>query len=378
MAYARFAKGLRKGSTKSETYSTLPTAKHGRVQIVKDRVYDIANPQTSSQMMQRTIFATVNKAASVMSQLVSISFEGQTRAQFSKQKFVTENVKFLKSVNFRRVGLNRHYLAAYAPKGAQYIVPNSYIVSKGSLDVPAVLIPQTDDNKGSFGAATYKNVAEIGGIPFGNVTPADLWRIMFGVQPGDQLTFPQILGDDTAQVMYEGDETTDIIDKTLVCSFAAPRIVLLKSMPATSLTISASTTLADLKAALRSGINTEASWEAIVDNLINNITLDDTADDTYSCNIDVPYDEVFGVSNDDSVRAIGCILSRQDENGKWQYSTTQLMCVWDHLGQNSGADYFGFTLENAASTYLKNVSANDNGNFLQRGGTADILPSSFA
>ena len=47
MAQSKGFFGLRKGSTKSLTFSTLD----GK-QITKDRVYDVKNPRTENQMRQ--------------------------------------------------------------------------------------------------------------------------------------------------------------------------------------------------------------------------------------------------------------------------------------------------------------------------------------
>ena len=378
MAKARFAKGLRTGSTKTETYSTLATLKQGRVQIIKDRVTDVANPQTSAQMQQRVIFATVTQAAQHMVSLIGLSREGVTNKEFARQLFVSDNIAFLKSVAGRRVGLNLHYLAAYAPKGNKQLIPNSYIVSRGSLTTPAVLVPRSSGNSGSFGAFNFSAIGELGAVPFGSYTPAQLWEFIFGLKPGDQITVPQIYGDETAQALYNGDsETSPIIDKTLVTQFAAPRLVLLSEMPATTLTVNADITLEAIKAALLSGIDQDSSYTSLVNNLLSGISIDDTADDVLQLtNIDT-YDLALGVLGG-TCRAMGVILSRiNPDTGKWQYSTTQLTCVWDFIGVNSGQNYFGFTLDNAVTTYLETVSTTANGNFLQRGGSDDLVPATF-
>ena len=57
MAQSKGFFGLRKGSTKSLTFSTLD----GK-QITKDCVYDVKNPRTESQMRQRMLMTTVGAA----------------------------------------------------------------------------------------------------------------------------------------------------------------------------------------------------------------------------------------------------------------------------------------------------------------------------
>ena len=321
MAKARFADGLRKGSTKSKTFSTLATKKEGRVQIVKDRVTDITNPQSRAQMIQRVCFATATNAAAKMFQLISISTEGETKAEFARQAFISRNVEFLKKVAGRRAGSNLHYLAAFAPKNNAELIPNSWIVSKGSLSVPTYLVPRTTGDAGSFGDATFAKFGDednvLPALTVGSsYTAAELWSLLFGLQPGDQITVPQIYGDGIAQAMYAGESSdSELIDKTLNTSFCAPRLVLAKEMPTTTITISAETTAAQIATIMRAGVNADSSFETLVDNILDNLSIDEIAGDNFQLTIDKTYDEVYCVDNDGVIRALGVILSRQDENG---------------------------------------------------------------
>lgn len=393
MSKARWADGLRKGSTKTKTYSTLPTRKEGRIQIIKDRVYEVSNPQSDAQMLQRVCFVTASSAAAKMYDIISISQEGESKPEYARQLFISQNTELLKKAAYKRVGLARHYRAAYAPKGNQQLIPNSYQVSKGSLIVPEYFVPKTgptgsDGGGSSFQYAVFCNFGSTVNGEYSSILPnnlvvgqtltaADIWQILFGLLPGDQLTFPQIAGSEIAQALYEGaDETSAIADKTLVTTFCAPRMVLKKEMPSTTITITPNTTGEQVAAILRGGVDADASFTAVVDNFFNSFELDEVADDNLDFRIGALYDEVYGVT--DNVRALGVILSRYDSvRQKWQYSTSNLCCVWDFLAQNSGADYFGFTIDNAIATYRASVSQNENGNFLQRGGAPDIMPASF-
>ncbi len=381
MAKARFCKGLRRGSTKTETYSTLSTRKFGRIQVIKDRVTDVSNPQTNSQMTQRVIFATVTKAAAIMASLIEIARENQPDRNFARQEFITENVAFIRSVAGRRIGARLHYLAAYAPKGNQQLIPNSYIVSKGSLQLPTVnnfngdvispWLPIVSGDKGSFGDPEWQSPVYIGALPYGNYTHEQLWKALFGLQPGDQLTFPQIIGGtDPAQVMLDG---SNIVDKTIFTKFAAPRLVLKDTFDSQAvIQINENVDLAALKAALNQDVDAERSYGPVAAKIIDKISIDDTADEIVTFILDDSLANVVSVE-DTYVRALGTILSRK-VNEKWYYSTCQLICVWDFIGNTSGEDYFGFTLDNAIETYLPTSATDANGNFLQRGGESDIMP----
>lgn len=377
MAKARNSYALWRGSTKSKTYSTLSTKKDGRVQVIKDRVYDVTNPQTDRQMMQRTIFATVTKAAEKMIELIGISQEGESKVEYARQAFIQQNIAFLKSVAGRTEGNPAHVLAAFAPKGNQQLIPNSYIVSKGSLQVPAVLLPKTADNAGSFGATSYAKIGRLQGLPFGDYTVAQLWNGLFGLNPGDQLSFPQIYDEGDAQIMYNSaDEDAEPVDLTIIADFLCPRLVLLENMPATTVTIDSNITALEIIAAMKTGIDTDKTWETLGDRLLDDLEIDDAADDILVMMIDKAYDEIFTVNNDDLCVALGTVLSRKVE-GKWRYSTSQLVCIWNGTNIPNGTEYFGFTLAHAMDTYRADAITDADGNFLQRGGSSDIVPKSF-
>lgn len=389
MAKARFCKGLRRGSTKTETYSTLATRKDGRIQIIKDRVTDITNPQTDAQMLNRVCFVTASQAAAKMYDIISISQEGESKPEYARQLFISQNTELLKKAAYKRVGLARHYRAAYAPKGNQQLIPNSYQVSKGSLTVPEYLVPKTGSHSGgsSFQYANYDVfcLAEDATTQIPNplvigtsYTAAQLWQILFGLLPGDQLTFPQIYGNGIAQALYAGEsEDSAVEDKTIITQFCAPRMVLLSEMPSTTVTVAADN-IAAIKSVMLAGVNSDASYMTIVNKLVDALAVDETVDTSVYYSVEDSYAAIYGVNGDTNIRALGVILSRYDaERQKWQYSTSNLVCVWDFLSQNDGEDYFGFTVDNAIATYRASVTANANGNFLQRGGTPDIVPASF-
>lgn len=382
MAFARFSKGLRRGSTKTETYSTLATRKYGRVQIIKDRVTDIKNPQTNSQMQQRVIFATVTKAAQKMAELIEIAREGQSDRNFARQEFISENVAFIRSVAGRRIGLNRHYLAAYAPKGNQQLIPNSYIVSKGSLELPTVenidgakfspWLVDTEDNKGSFGSKNFFSNVLLGTLAYGEYTTEQLWKNIFGLEPGDQLTFPQILAaqPSVAQAMYDGET---LVDKTVVSQFAAPRLVLKEQFGQGTVQLGEETNIDEIISDMIDAVDETKSYMPVVTYFMNELDIAETVDGKVSFNLLGDYGTLFSIDRENYVRALGVILSRK-VNGKWNYSTSQLCCVWDFIGVDNGGNYFGFTLDDAIETYLPTVTTDANGNFLQRGGDSDIVP----
>ena len=321
--------------------------------------------------------STVSKAAEKMIELIGISQEGESKVEYARQAFIQQNIAFLKSVAGRRVGLNRHVLAAFAPKGNQQLIPNSYIVSKGSLQVPTVLLPKTAGDAGSFGATTFAAMGNLPGLPFGDYTVAQLWSGLFGLNPGDQLSFPQIYREGIEQeMMNSNDEDAQAVDLTVIADFLCPRLVLLETMPSTTVTIDDNITAAEIIAALKTGVDTDKTWETLPDRLLDGLEIDDAADEILVMTTDDTYDELYCVNNDDVCLALGVVLSRKVE-GKWRYSTSQLCCVWNGQNIPNGQEYFGFTLEHAMDTYRADAITDADGNFLQRGGSSDIVPKSF-
>ena len=115
--------GLRRGSTKSHTYSVVD----GK-QITKDRVEGGKNPRTYEQMAQRSFLATCGNAYSAMKSICDHSFEGKTAGMQCMREFMSSNLKQLqicKEYDNGFFGFNK-----YKEPGLH---PGSYIIAKGSL-----------------------------------------------------------------------------------------------------------------------------------------------------------------------------------------------------------------------------------------------------
>lgn len=109
--------GLRRGSTKSQTYQV-----YRGVQITKDRVTSVSNPQSNGQMEQRLKLPIVSQARSLLKDLVDHSWEGVTYGDKSLTKFATENLT--------KGQLN---IYQYTPKGIMDCGVSDLKISDGSL-----------------------------------------------------------------------------------------------------------------------------------------------------------------------------------------------------------------------------------------------------
>ena len=118
MAQSKSFFGLRRGSTKSLTFSV-----YNGKQVTKDRVTEVKNPRSSMQMSQRAVMSTVLKAYSAMKDICNHSFEGVPYGQKTMNTFISENI------NMIRKGIPSVNLSEW--KGEA--IPNSYMISRGSL-----------------------------------------------------------------------------------------------------------------------------------------------------------------------------------------------------------------------------------------------------
>lgn len=121
MAQSNSFFGLRRGSTKSLTFSTF----NGK-QVTKDRVSKVKNPRTQDQMVNRMINYTAMKAYSSMKAIVDHSFASKSYGLQSMRYFLTKNYALLKN--------DKENKAFSSYKGDA--VPTTFLVSEGSLPSP--------------------------------------------------------------------------------------------------------------------------------------------------------------------------------------------------------------------------------------------------
>lgn len=165
--------GLRKGSTKSHTFQVF----RGE-QVTKDRVTDVANPQSDAQMEQRLKLVVVAAYAARLKGLINHSFQGVEYGE----KSVGE---------FRRLNLQggKLYVNGYVPKDSGICGFASVQLSKGTLVAPTV-------SPGSLRIANYMQGADINVANLAitdnkiDATEANAKLIasMLGIEVGQQLT----------------------------------------------------------------------------------------------------------------------------------------------------------------------------------------------
>ena len=114
MAKSKSFYGLRRGSTKSMTYSVL----NGQ-QITKDRVVEVRNPKTAGQAVQRMKLAPAQKFYDAFAEVLNHSWQGVEFGNKSRQHFMSEAMK--------------QNGGPYVIKGFPALIPGTYPIANGSL-----------------------------------------------------------------------------------------------------------------------------------------------------------------------------------------------------------------------------------------------------
>lgn len=136
MAKSKSFFGLRRGSTKSLTFSV-----YEGQQVTKDRVTEVKNPRTPSQMQQRMIMATALAMYSAGKEIFDHSFQGVTYGAKSMNKFLADNVKLIRADVL--AGGKNFCANVYGNKAA---LQGSYKLSEGTLPaIPDSLVTLPND-----------------------------------------------------------------------------------------------------------------------------------------------------------------------------------------------------------------------------------------
>lgn len=186
MAHSKSFFGLRKGSTKSLTFSV-----YNGKQVTKDRVTQVKNPRTSFQMKQRAIMATAMHAYSAMKEICDHSNEALSYGQKTMNWFVSENAKLLRSL---APNVNLSY-----SKGNPVV--NSYVVSKGSLGAPAIIYDNkmADGNGKDFFYISCPNAINSNDQVVDTTSVGHLLALLGAPNVGDMVTFLLLKNDESTQ-----------------------------------------------------------------------------------------------------------------------------------------------------------------------------------
>lgn len=168
MATSKSFFGMRRGSTKNFTFSTLD----GK-QVTKERVLDVKNPRTQNQMAQRMLMTTAGAAYKYLKVIADHSFEGKTVGLQSMSEFMRLNLNKLRAAY--KAG-EKHAYNAY--KDAE-INPYTYIVAQGTLKPLPYAFNQSN---------------LLLSVPADEASTAEQIYSALGVQRNDLITFVAVKG----------------------------------------------------------------------------------------------------------------------------------------------------------------------------------------
>lgn len=182
MAKSKSFFGLRRGSTKSHTYSIL----NGQ-QITKDRVQSVANPKTQKQQFQRAIMASVMAAYSEMKEIEDHAFQGKKKGSENQREFMSRNLvamrnAFLQYQDNKTVVANQKYFAV-GPK-TPTVLPAEWILSHGTMEEQTFLLYEDGNH-----TLVTPNVTSYRTVSGGYTSTLGEIADNLGIVPGMQITF---------------------------------------------------------------------------------------------------------------------------------------------------------------------------------------------
>ena len=303
-----------------------------------------ANPQTVDQMATRLAFGTVTQAASILLPIIGQTFKAQPNETLNRRRFVALNVPLLKAEAISQQA-GGEINGCFRGKSSSALVPNSYIISEGSLVLPeplrcyiesnAVASPSLDGVTFHFTVGEYYD-------------PATVLASILQIENAQQITLVGLFTADGEVVNYIATESGDYIRDA---AMRAWRLNLKQG--ATPFQFVQGMTSAQVQDALLAGIDQAKTSPELTSALISAATLTST-------------DLVIGYSlvelmqrntGGNSLVAAGIILSELS-GGAWDYSTTQMAYLKSSGSASLDEDaYHGLSFNNALIDYLGSQAA---------------------
>ena len=327
-----------------------------------------SNPQSNAQMIVRVVFGTLNTAAYWLQKIVGQTFEKTENATMNKRAFVSRNFPYLRSVALQDAQGRADLEGAFDPKGSRILAPNPYMVSHGSIATPECLVFKYENQD----IVTKENTIS---IPDGDYTAAQLWMMLTGLRPGQQLTFIGIETKNGEDVAYESNVFHDYgagIEIQRYAEFTSARLVLLDG-EGDSITISSATTEAQIRTCMDSLVDNEKTsgvmWNATgnsgLASCINKV------DRSFVFSADHLLGEIS--TSEWSIKSAGLIISEYI-NGSWHYNTCRLASYPPEYydAEPYSNDVFGLTVLCAIASY-KSTSETESTLYTRQGGSSNSI-----
>lgn len=131
------AMGLWRGKKGSSVFFKIKNSSNGQKQGIRERVYEVSNPKSSSQAGQRMKMLPAQRFLGALSSVITRGFEGVEYGQASRQKFMQYALK-----------MQTGYPAV--EKDSNKVWPGEYLISRGQLPEVGVTI----DTAGTLAVST--------------------------------------------------------------------------------------------------------------------------------------------------------------------------------------------------------------------------------
>lgn len=198
------AMGVWRGKKGSNVFYYLRNSKNAQKQGIRERVYEISNPQTDGQTDQRMRMLPLQRLGSTLGIIVRRSWEGVDYGGKTWQKFLSAN-------------LGSNSTLPFVDKDDDRTIPGDIQVSKGSLESITYYI---DAENIIIGLYTGQSQATLGTI--GDLSTA-LIANNATLQEGDQLTFVVCVTDaQNSDVALDANYYWSIVSVILNPSDTAP------------------------------------------------------------------------------------------------------------------------------------------------------------
>lgn len=228
------AMGLWKGKVGSNVFYKIKNSNNAQKQGIRERIYDVANPQSNAQATQRMKLNPANRLAAALKSIIERGFEGVKYGTMSRQAFM----KYA-------LAMNSGY--PYVPKDNSIIYPGSYLISRGSL--PEIKVSFDDDNEQLLHSGlkvTEGALSTIGTLSQSLLdynaflNDGDQITIVYGLISSNSIDAPIVWSNrsfyldvnDTTELMMEGDlyftiDDSDVLNlNTDSTAFAAAAIII--------------------------------------------------------------------------------------------------------------------------------------------------------
>lgn len=355
--------------------------------VLAARNFTIKNPRTNKQMAQRLILATVSQAAKFLSPIVDHSFEGVAIGQLSKERFRKLNMNRLRKVAANDFATEATGLTARAfttTKSTEALIPNTYIISQGSLSNSKLVVEASGHN------TTFNVIFPNCSIPLVDttagsekITLGEAIKQIFGLAGvNEQLTFVAIQKTGENYKYAYNDDPDNPGMMIPYTGMIARRMVLDPSVDLSKqISVSLDVVAEEIGAAFNVSEKTDQNLTTAITEFIANDISAVMSSNSMSLTPSDQFDyTAFNSGFDASVAALGyvyalgIIRSKLKEDNTWQLSNTTMV-----LGDTTadGDSNFGIYWNGAIAAWFEGSTVADDGMYLEAGTDENTIGESF-